>query len=267
MTNTQAHTTDPRSIPGVENTLVVASGKGGVGKSTLSANLAVAMARSGLRVGLMDADIYGPNIPGMLGIADRPTITETDGLLVPLESSGVKLVSMGCFLDPGTPVIWRGPMLTKAVDQFLFQVAWGELDVLVLDLPPGTGDVQITLTQSVSLTGALIVTTPSDIALEDVRRSVRMFREVEVPIFGLIENMSSFVCHQCGHRATIFGEGGGRRTAEKYDVPFLGEVPLDSRLRECADLGTPIVDAEPDSPTSRALSALADTLLKCMAAS
>ena len=266
MTNTQVHAHDRQPIPGVENTLVVASGKGGVGKSTISANLAVAMARSGRRVGLMDADIYGPNIPGMLGISGRPTVTQADGHLVPLESSRVKLISMGCLIDPGTPVIWRGPMLAKMMDQFLFQVAWGELDVLVLDLPPGTGDVQITLTQSTSLTGSLIVTTPSEIALEDVRRGVRMFREVEVPIFGLIENMSGFVCHKCGHKAAIFGESGGRQTAEKFDVPFLGEVPLDPRLRECADLGTPIVDAVPDSPTSQTLVKLADTLLEQMAA-
>jgi len=267
VTEPQAHAHDRQPVPGVENTLVVASGKGGVGKSTLSANLAVAMARAGRRVAVLDTDIYGPNIPGILGINERPTITEADDRLVPLQSSGVKLISMGFFLDPGTPVIWRGPMLAKMIDQFLFQVAWGELDVLVLDLPPGTGDVQITLTQNAMLTGALIVTTPSDIALEDVRRSVRMFREVEVPILGLVENMSEFTCHHCGHQEAIFGEGGGLRTAEQFDVPFLGEVPLDPRLRECADLGTPIVDSAPDSPTSQALTGLADDLLQRMAAS
>jgi len=266
VTDTQVHAHDRQPIPGVENTLVVASGKGGVGKSTISANLAVAMARAGRRVGVMDTDIYGPNIPGILGISGRPTLTEANDHLIPLESSGVKLISMGCFLDPGVPVIWRGPMLAKMIDQFLSQVDWGELDVLVLDLPPGTGDVQITLTQSALLTGALVVTTPSDIALVDVRRTVRMFREVEVPVLGLIENMSDFVCHHCGHHAAIFGEGGGRQTAEEFDVPFLGEIPLDPRLRECADLGTPIVDAVPDSPTSQALVKLADALLERMAA-
>ena len=222
----------------------VSSGKGGVGKSTLCANLAVALAARPLRVGLMDTDIYGPNIPGMLGLdSSKPEIDEQSGRILPREALGVQCISMGMLIDPGIPVIWRGPMLAKMTNQFLFQVDWGELDVLLLDLPPGTGDVQISLTQSAPLTGSVIVTTPSEIALEDVRRGVQMFRQTEVPILGLIENMSHFICDSCHGTSAIFGEGGGRRTAEHFGIPFIGQLPLDARIRECADGGAPIVSA------------------------
>ena len=260
LTQIQPH--DRQPIAGVKDTWAVSSGKGGVGKSTLSVNLAVALAARSLRVGLMDTDIYGPNIPGMLGLgATRPDVDEQSGHILPREAFGVHCISMGMLVDPGVPVIWRGPMLAKMIDQFLFLVDWGELDVLLLDLPPGTGDVQISLTQSAPLTGSVIVTTPSEIALEDVRRGVRMFRQTEVPILGLVENMSHFVCDKCDGSSAIFGEGGGQRTAEQFDIPFLGQLPLDTRIRECADAGTPIVDAHPDSPTAGALRDIAGNLL------
>lgn len=260
MTEVQTH--DRQPIPGVKDMLAVSSGKGGVGKSTLSANLAVAMARSGRRVGLMDTDVYGPNIPGIVGARGKPTVTQSGDQLVPLEAAGLRTISMGSLLDPGVPVIWRGPMLAKMINQFLFQVDWGELDVLVLDLPPGTGDVQITLTQSAPITGAVIVTTPSDLALEDVRRGARMFRDTEVPIVGLIENMSDFTCDKCGHSEAIFGAGGGQKTALEFEIPFLGGVPLDPRLRQCADDGIPMVDALPEAPASVALKGIAAAIVK-----
>jgi len=262
---TQVQTHDRQPIPGVKDMLAISSGKGGVGKSTISANLAVAMARSGRRVGLMDTDIYGPNIPGMVGAEGKPTLTAAGDHMVPIETSGLRTISMGSLIEPGVPVIWRGPMLAKMIDQFLHQVDWGELDVLVLDLPPGTGDVQITLTQSAPITGAVIVTTPSELALEDVRRGVRMFRDTELPIVGLIENMSAFTCDSCGHTEAIFGQGGGEKTAASLDLPFLGCVPLDPRLRQCADEGTPMVDAMPDAPASVALKGIAEDILQRLA--
>jgi ATP-binding protein involved in chromosome partitioning len=254
----QTHERPP--LPGVKDTLAVSSGKGGVGKSTLSANLAVALSDQGLRIGLMDADIYGPNIPGMLGLRDRPQLDPDSGRLRPLEAYGLKVISMGLLIEKGAPVIWRGPMLAKMIDQLLFNVAWGELDVLVLDLPPGTGDVQITLTQRAPLTGALIVATPSEIALADVRRGVQMFRQTQVPIWGLVENMSHFVCHKCGHTELLFGQGGGERMARQFGLPFLGQVPLDPHIRRCADQGTPAVHAHPQAPGSQALKQLARVL-------
>ena len=242
--------------------LAVSSGKGGVGKSTIAVNLAVAMARQGLRVGLMDADIYGPNVPGMLGLTEKPAMaTETERLLPP-RIHGLAVISMGLFLDPGTPVIWRGPMLAKMMQQFLFQVDWGELDLLLLDLPPGTGDVQITLTQNAPLTGAIIITTPSAIALADVRRGVEMFRQTEVPIWGLIENMSHFVCPSCQGSSAIFGEGGGQESAAHFGVPLLGQIPLDVDLRAGADAGTPLVAADPAAPASQALERAAAVLVR-----
>jgi ATP-binding protein involved in chromosome partitioning len=249
-------------IPGVKGTLAVSSGKGGVGKSSISVNLAVALARRGLRVGLMDTDLYGPNTPGMLGTSARPAVTEDGNALVPVEAWGLRTISMGLLLDRGAPVIWRGPMLAKMTSQFLFNVAWGELDLLVLDLPPGTGDVQITLTQSAPLTGALIVTTPSAIALEDVRRGVAMFRQAGVPILGLVENMSQFVCDRCHRSSPIFGEGGGERTAAAFGIPLLGQIPLDPVLRQGADEGTPVVVAAPESAAARALEQVAEALLR-----
>ncbi len=255
---TQVQTHDRQTIPGIKDMLAVSSGKGGVGKSTLSANLAVALAQRGLRVGLMDADIYGPNIPGMLGVNERPQADPQTGRIQPIEAHGLKFLSMGLLIEEGVPVIWRGPMLAKMINQFLFNTDWGDLDVLVLDLPPGTGDVQITLTQSAPLTGALIVTTPSAIALEDVRRGVEMFRQTDVPLLGLVENMSTFSCAECGHQAALFGEGGGAQTADQLAIPLLGQIPLDTALRESADRGQPAVRTHPQAASSQALSALAE---------
>lgn len=262
MAETQIQPHDRQPIAGVKDTWAISSGKGGVGKSTMCANLAVALAARPLRVGLMDTDIYGPNIPGMLGLgATKPEVDEDSGHILPREAMGVRCISMGMLVEPGVPVIWRGPMLAKMINQFLFQVDWGELDVLLLDLPPGTGDVQISLTQSAPLTGSVIVTTPSEIALEDVRRGVQMFRQTEVPILGLVENMSHFVCSGCDQSSAIFGEGGGQRTADHFDIPFVGQLPLDALIRECADGGTPIVSAFPDSPPAVAIRDIAGALL------
>tara|TARA_Y100001960_G_C14606467_1_gene793511 strand:+ start:317 stop:1132 length:816 start_codon:yes stop_codon:yes gene_type:complete len=260
LTQIQPH--DRQPIAGVKDTWAISSGKGGVGKSTLCANLAVALAARPLRVGLMDTDIYGPNIPGMLGLdSSKPEVDEQSGRILPREAFGVQCISMGMLIDPGVPVIWRGPMLSKMINQFLFQVDWGELDVLLLDLPPGTGDVQISLTQSAPLTGSVIVTTPSEIALEDVRRGVQMFRQTEVPILGLVENMSHFVCDSCQGTSAIFGEGGGQRTAEHFDIPFIGQLPLDARIGECADGGDPIVSALPESPAANAVRDIAASIV------
>ncbi len=262
MTTVQTH--DRQPIPGVKDMLAVSSGKGGVGKSTLSANLAVAMARQGLKVGLMDTDIYGPNIPGILGLTDKPEVAGESQRLLPPRIHDLKAISMGLLIDPGTPIIWRGPMLAKMVSQFLFKVEWGAIDILVLDLPPGTGDVQITLTQVAPLTGAVIITTPSAIALEDVRRGVEMFRQTEVPILGLIENMSYFVCSRCQQTSAIFGEGGGEQTARAFGVPLLGQVPLDPRMRASADAGTPLVQAFPESPAAQALEHMAGQIVEAL---
>ena len=262
MNTVQTH--DRQPIPGVKDILAVSSGKGGVGKSTLSANLALAMARQGLKVGLMDTDIYGPNIPGMLGLEGKPQVSRESERLLPPQACGLKVISMGLLIDPGTPVIWRGPMLAKMISQFLFNVEWGEIDILVMDLPPGTGDVQITLTQTAPLTGAIIITTPSAIALEDVRRGVEMFRQSEIPILGLIENMSYFVCHKCEHTSAIFGEGGGEQTARAFGMPLLGQIPLDSQIRSCADAGLPLVQAVPNSPASQILERVAGELVQSL---
>lgn len=258
---------DRQQIPGVKDMVAVSSGKGGVGKSTLTANLAVALAKKDLRVGLMDADIYGPNIPGMLGLEGRAAVDEDSQRILPGDAHGLKVISMGMLVEPGVPIIWRGPMLAKMISQFLFQVNWGEIDVMVLDLPPGTGDVQISLTQSAPLTGAVIVTTPSELAVADVRRGLAMFQQSEVPILGLIENMGDFVCPSCGKTSSVFGKSDGEGRAREFKVPFLGEIPLDARIRSCADAGTPIVDAIPDSPASRALNEVADRLLAELSAS
>jgi len=253
---TQVQTHDRQPITGIKDMLAVSSGKGGVGKSTLSANIAVALASQGRRIGLIDADIYGPNIPGMLGVTQRPEADPESGRIIPIEAHGLKFISMGLLVEAGIPIIWRGPMLAKMINQFLFNVEWGELDLLVLDLPPGTGDVQITLTQSAPLTGALIVTTPSAIALEDVRRGVEMFRQTEVALLGLVENMSYFHCDKCGHDEKLFGQGG-KHTAEHLDLPFLGQIPLDITLRQSADNGHPAVLSQPQAASSQALIQLA----------
>lgn len=238
-------------IPGVGKTIAVASGKGGVGKSTVSVNLAVALARDGARVGLLDTDLYGPSIPLMMGINEDLNVTK-DERLIPLESHGVKLISAGFMLDEDQALIWRGPLIMQLVKQFLTQVEWGELDYLVIDLPPGTGDTQLTLVQTIPLDGALIVTTPQDVALIDARRAIKMFGEVKVPIIGIVENMSFFTCPHCNETTDIFSSGGGEKTSERYDVPLLGNIPLDPVIREGGDEGIPIVEADIDSPNAKA---------------
>jgi ATP-binding protein involved in chromosome partitioning len=243
-------------IAGVKNMVAVASGKGGVGKSTVAVNLALALQQDGARVGLLDADIYGPSIPIMLGTHAAPPGMQ-DNRLLPVERLGLKLMSIGFLAGPEAPVVWRGPMVHKMVSQFLSAVVWGELDYLVVDLPPGTGDAQLTLTQAAPLSGAVIVTTPQDVALEDVYRGIRMFEQVKVPILGIVENMSFFACAHCGHREEIFAHGGGRRAAEKYGVPFLGEIPILPAIRAAGDRGVPIVAAEPQSPAAEAFRAVA----------
>ena len=240
---------DRPPLPGVKNIVAVASGKGGVGKSTVAANLAVALGQSGAAVGLMDSDIYGPNIPIMMGIKQRPDAEEDK--IIPLEAHGVKLMSMGFISGDNVPVIWRGPMVTKMIEKFLHNVSWGDLDYLILDLPPGTGDVQITIRQSVDVIGAVIVTTPQNLALEDVKRGILMFQQVEVPILGLIENMSFFNCPKCQSRSDIFGHHGGREMSEQMGIPFLGEIPLDGQIRDAGDIGVPITVGQPDSATAR----------------
>lgn len=246
---------NPESIPGVAAVIAVASGKGGVGKSTVAANLATALAEQGLRVGLMDADIYGPSVPRMLAVDRKP---DSDGkTLIPLEAHGLKLMSIGFMVEETTAMIWRGPMVMSAVQQMLFQVRWGELDVLVLDLPPGTGDAQLTIAQKVKLAGAVIVSTPQDIALLDARRGLAMFEKVNIPVFGIVENMSLYVCPNCGHEAHIFGHGGAAAEARALGCDFLGEIPLSLPIREQSDAGTPIVIAQPNSPDAEAFRALA----------
>jgi len=236
-------------IPGVRRVVAVASGKGGVGKSTVAVNLAAALSQLGEKVGLMDADIYGPSIPTMLGIHEEPEVVEVDGekKLGTLEKFGINLMSLGFLQEEDSPVIWRGPLVMRAVRQFLRDVDWRGSEILVIDLPPGTGDAQLTLTQSAPLDGAVIVTTPQDVALIDARKGLHMFREVGVPVIGIVENMSMFRCPDCGHVAHIFGTGGGERTAKELGVPFLGSVPIDPLVTESGDLGTPVVMAHPDS--------------------
>src|SRR6266545_54039 len=232
-------------IPAVKNIIAVASGKGGVGKSTTAVNLALALASEGASVGVLDADIYGPSQPTMLGIAGRPE--SKDGkTLEPLEAYGLQAMSIGFLIDPDTPMVWRGPMVTQALEQLLKDTNWRDLDYLIVDMPPGTGDIQLTLCQKVPVTGAVIVTTPQDIALMDARKGLKMFEKVGVPIVGVVENMSIHICSKCGHAEHIFGEGGAKRMCADYNVPFLGELPLDIRIREQADSGRPTVIADPD---------------------
>ncbi|MFO1125702.1 MAG: Mrp/NBP35 family ATP-binding protein [Methylocystis sp.] len=235
-------------IPALEQIrfiVAVASGKGGVGKSTTSANLALGLAAQGWRVGLLDADVYGPSMPRLFALSEKPKVE--GGKLVPLDAHGVKIMSMGFLVDENIPMVWRGPMVSQAISQMLGEVAWGELDALVIDMPPGTGDVQLTIAQQVPLAGAVIVSTPQDLALIDARRAVAMFQKVEAPILGIIENMSYFLCPHCGGRSEIFAHGGARHDAEQMGVPFLGEAPLDIKIRETSDAGRPVVAAEPDS--------------------
>ncbi len=230
----------PSPIPGIKSIIAVGSGKGGVGKTTLAVNLALALARLGHRVGLLDADIYGPNVPLMLGATEPPQVTQNERIVAP-ERFGVRTISVG-LLNPGDkPLVWRGPMLHSIIRQFLSQVEWGELDYLVVDLPPGTGDVVISLVQTVPLTGAVVVTTPSDVSLQDARKAIEMFRQVKVDLIGIAENMSHFVCPHCNHEVDPFGRGGGERTAQQFGVPFLGNVELDPNIREGGDTGHPVV--------------------------
>ena len=245
----------------VRFTIAVASGKGGVGKSTVAANLALALERVGRRVGLMDSDIYGPSQQMMMGIAEKPYVNESNQI-VPVERYGVRVMSLGFLMDVDQPVIWRGPMVMKAVEQFLQDVAWGALDYLVIDLPPGTGDAQLTLTQKIHLSGVVIVTTPQDVSLIDARKGLAMFQKVNVPVLGIVENMSYYTCPQCGHRDEIFKHGGGRRTAEELHVPFLGEIPLDPKVAEGGDAGRPIVAADPKSAVSDAYLRLAEGIAR-----
>ena len=237
-------------IPGIKHIIAVASGKGGVGKSTVSVNLALALSLAGHKVGMMDADIYGPSQPRMMGLSGQPK-TNDGQTLEPMENYGVKCMSMGFLIPDDTPMIWRGPMVMSAIQQLLRDVNWGELDVLVVDMPPGTGDAQLTMAQQVPLAGAVIVSTPQDIALLDARKGLNMFRKVEVPVLGIIENMSYFNCPSCGHRAEIFSHGGARLEAERLGVDFLGEIPLDIEIRETSDGGHPIVVSKPDSDNAK----------------
>ena len=247
-----------QEIAGVRNIIAVGSGKGGVGKSTVTVNLAVALARAGAKVGLMDADIYGPNIPLMIGITGQPHAVNER--IQPLANFGVKVMSMGFLTGQDTPVIWRGPMLHNVIQQFVRQVDWGELDYLLVDLPPGTGDVQLSLTQTVPLMGAVVVTTPQDVALQDARKAIMMFRQVHVEILGIVENMSYFECPKCGTHTNIFNHGGGAATARKYDVPFLGEVPISVGIREGGDDGRPIVLSDSESQSGRAFAQIASNV-------
>ncbi len=242
----------------VKSTIAVASGKGGVGKTTVSVNLAIALAQSGAKVGLMDADVYGPNIPIMMGVNEQPRAI--NDRILPLEAYGVKLMSMGFLVPPDQAVIWRGPMLHSAIRQFLSDVDWGDLDYLVIDLPPGTGDAQLTLAQSVPLTGGVVVATPQDVALADVIKGITMLKKLEVPVIGVVENMSYFLCPHCGERTDIFAHGGARKMAEQLDVPFLGEIPLDVAIRIGGDTGKPVTVTHPDSPYAQAFRKLASAV-------
>ena len=253
----------PSILSEVRFKIAVASGKGGVGKSTVAANLALGLQRIGYGVGLMDSDIYGPSQQMMMGIEEKPFINP-DNQIVPIERYGVKVMSLGFLMDADQPVIWRGPMVMKAVEQFLQDVAWGRLDFLLIDLPPGTGDAQLTLTQKIHLSGAVIVTTPQDVALIDARKGLAMFQKVNVPVLGIIENMSYYICPQCGHREEIFKHGGGRRTAERLKVPFLGEIPLDPKVTIGGDSGRPIVAAEPKGPVTEAYLRIAEGIAKTL---
>jgi ATP-binding protein involved in chromosome partitioning len=243
-------------MPSVKNIIAVSSGKGGVGKSTVAVNLALALAAEGARVGMLDADIYGPSQPTMLGLTGRPD-TVDGKLLEPMIAHGIQAISIGVLIDPDQPMVWRGPMVTQALQQLLMQTNWQDVDYLVVDMPPGTGDIQLTLSQQVPVTGAVVVTTPQDIALMDAKKGLKMFEKVGVPILGIVENMATHVCSNCGHTEHIFGEGGAERMSQEYGVAVLGSLPLDIRIREQADSGRPTVVAEPDSDIAVAYKAIA----------
>ncbi|MEL6642697.1 MAG: Mrp/NBP35 family ATP-binding protein [Pseudomonadota bacterium] len=256
----QAEPKGPAQVPGIDRIVAIASGKGGVGKSTVSANLACALAQMGRRVGLLDADVYGPSQPRMLGVSGRPA--SPDGkIILPMRNHGVTMMSIGLMTNDDQAVVWRGPMLMGALQQMLTQVQWGALDVLLVDLPPGTGDVQMTLAQKFRVDGAIIVSTPQDVAMLDVRKGIDMFQQLNVPILGMIENMSTHICSQCGHEEHVFGHGGVAAEAEKLGVPLLAEVPLDLQIRLAADGGAPITVSQPDGGQARAFQSVARTLI------
>ncbi|PLK48680.1 iron-sulfur cluster carrier protein ApbC [Uliginosibacterium sp. TH139] len=244
-------------LPGVKNIIAISSGKGGVGKSTTTVNLALALAQEGARVGILDADIYGPSQPQMLGIAEAQPESDDGKTMRPLEAHGLQANSIGFLIDPEQPMVWRGPMVTQALRQLLFDTRWNDLDYLVIDMPPGTGDIQLTLAQTVPVTGAVIVTTPQDIALLDARKGLKMFEKVGIPILGIVENMSIHVCSNCGHAEHIFGAGGGEAMCADYEVPFLGALPLDIKIRSQTDAGSPTVAAEPESAIADAYRTIA----------
>jgi ATP-binding protein involved in chromosome partitioning len=250
-------------LPGVQHIIAVASGKGGVGKSTVATNLAVALGLSGLRTGLLDADIYGPSIPLMMGVNERPQVTSTNRIL-PFLNHGIKMQSLGFFLGENAPVIWRGPMVMKAVQQLLQDTEWGELDVLVIDLPPDTGDVQLTLVQTVPLTGAVLVTTPQDLALLDVKKGAEMFKQVNAPLLGVVENMSYFVCPDCGKHTNIFRQGGGQKESERLGIPLLGRIPLEPAVCDAGDTGVPVVIGQPDTAAAEAFQQIAAAVIEVL---
>ncbi len=260
--NDQIGTAAPKLLPNVKYTIAVASGKGGVGKSTVAVNLALALSKLGFKVGLLDADIYGPSIPLMMGIESKPQIYQTEGTnkMIPLENYGIKLMSIGFLIDDESPVIWRGPMASGALKQFMSDVDWGELDYLIYDLPPGTGDIQLTLVQTIPLTGAIIVTTPQEVSLIDAKKGLKMFEKVNVHVYGIIENMSYFIAPDTGNRYDIFGSGGGEKLANKLKTKFLGGIPIDPRIREGGDSGKPIVQALPDIEESKIMLRIAENL-------
>ena len=256
--HTHRRAPETRAIPGVAKIIAVASGKGGVGKSTTACNLALGLAALGLKVGVLDADVFGPSMPRLLGISGKPDLAPDGQKLKPMEKFGLKVMSIGFLVDEGAAVVWRGPMVMSALNQFLREVEWGALDVLVVDMPPGTGDAQLTMAQNVPLSGAVIVSTPQDLSLIDARRGMAMFKQVNVPLLGVVENMSYFICPHCGGRSDIFAHGGARHEAEAHGAPFLGEIPLDMTIRETSDGGAPIVVSAPASPQAKAYLALAE---------
>lgn len=251
------------ALPGVRHVVAVASGKGGVGKSTVATNIAVALGMSGLRTGLLDADIYGPSIPLMMGVNEQPQVSH-DNRIAPFVNHGIKMQSLGFFLGENAPVIWRGPMVMKAVQQLLKDTDWGELDALIIDLPPGTGDVQLTLVQTVPLTGAILVTTPQDLALLDVKKGAEMFKQVNAPLIGIVENMSFFVCPDCGTSTEVFRRGGGQKESERLGIPLLGRIPLDPVVCDTGDLGAPLVLSHPDTPAAEEFKAIAATVTELL---
>jgi ATP-binding protein involved in chromosome partitioning len=253
-------------LPGVKHIIAVASGKGGVGKSTVACNLAVGLGKLGLKVGVLDADLFGPSMPKLFGLHSKPGLAPDGKRLIPLEGAGVKVMSIGFLIDEGAPVVWRGPMVVSALNQLLREVVWGELDVLVVDMPPGTGDTQLTMAQNVPLAGAVIVSTPQDLALIDARRGIAMFNQVKVPLLGVVENMSYFVCPHCGGRTDVFSHGGARQEAQKLGVPFLGEVPLDMAIRANSDEGRPVIANMPEGPQANALLEIAKRVADALAA-